>query len=580
MDLEALVCAAVSDVLFRYQLMARDRDRSWFHRAFLNEERQLAAGLVKLVETAALEVSVQKQFEKVSIIPSVLIPASQVERTKFYDEPEPHPPSEGQLVNRVDRFPLKASIKIVPCPRCGGRGCRICDDCRGQKKVRCSRCKGSGRELLWLLKCAGCGGDGVVTCGTCDQNGEMIDPGCAGEGKVASWDIHVFEYWVQEVSETWLPPNLPEAISTKVVAAVHHKALKAPSFSLGAVTEMLGYTTPEVETLMDRAEGWVSAHRRMTIFGGARCIHVAPTVRVMRLSSCRVLSESQQNAGDYWLIGQGSTAREVPPTPTYDPWKVGALPGLAVASLAMRVLPELAGIESLALVLVFLGGVFAFAGVGFSLAGVGARRVLFARRERVRTIAVLPSSGARSVYLSCLGTVGSLASKLEVLDYNYRGDMEAMMGSGRPSLSSQSLAVRTSDGVLVRLIEVARPAELTDDELARMARAVEGVVYLSEEGHSAEALRARLRRVFKRPLPEATIRVDGNATETDRRGVTAEGDLGIEAVRKAFTRESEAKLDWLTVFARLWAPVETALEGKVANRDLPSQRTVVPTDAV
>jgi hypothetical protein len=539
--------------------MARDRDDSWYHRAFLNEERLLAAGLVRLVESAVVEITVQKQFERVSRMQSLLLPASQADRVTFYDQPEPKPPPEGTFVERIDRFPLRASLQVTTCGRCQGKGKRLCDDCNGTRQRKCSRCRGQGRELLWLLRCAGCEGTGQAMCSSCDEQGLKIDLGCGGEGKVASWETHVIEYSIRSVSEVVLPPDLPVEVQSAARDVVRSSSTRLAEVTTEAAATVLGYATPEVAVVMKRSDAWVNAQRGTNDTRAPRCLHLVPTARVLPLSSCRVLSESAQSAGDYWLIGRGEAAVERQPLPTFDFWKVGVVPSLLSGIILQRLVSSdrMDKIQTSVIPAVLL----VLAGAALSITGVGLKRILFARRKRVRTVVVLPCSGARSSYLTCVGIVGSLAGKVEVLDHTYRGELQAMMGLGEPPSHSQSVAVRTASGDLVRLIEVARPEALSDAELSRVARAADGFVYLVETGHTEKALRGRVHRAAGRTRSEAVLRVEGGAPRTDPRGVTAEGVLALDVVRSAYTKQSDVKLDWLTVFTRLWAPIGTVLGG-------------------
>jgi hypothetical protein len=174
-------------------------------------------------------------------------------------------------------------------------------------------------------------------------------------------------------------------------------------------------------------------------------------------------------------------------------------------------------------------------------------------------IAVLPCSGERSVYLPCLAAVGSLVGRLEVLDHTYRKDLQSLLGEAQPPAQSQSIAVRTGSGQCVRLIEVAQPERLSRGEWSRLARAVDGVIYLATQESTEGALRSRLERSVEHAPTEVLLHVDAGSLESDPAGRTGGNALALEAIRRSFTHRSETSLDWPAVFDVLWKPVSSVL---------------------
>ena len=101
----------MSDVLFRYLLTARQRERSAIRRLFLADDPLLEAGVEQLVETAAARVGVTSQHERVDTR-EVTVPASRRRSVRFYDVAQPNRPQAGHFEQRSEEFPLKGTLKV------------------------------------------------------------------------------------------------------------------------------------------------------------------------------------------------------------------------------------------------------------------------------------------------------------------------------------------------------------------------------------------------------------------------------------------------------------------------------------
>ncbi len=548
----------MSDVLFRYLLMARDRDRSWWHRAFRSDERLLAAGLVKLEETAAVRVQIAEQRERVSRIEAPFVPASESEKVTFFDQPEPQPPVAGTLEDRIERFPLRSTLRVEPCSRCLG-GYLVCKACRGRRRCRCFACNGFGRVIFLVLRCQDCEGTGEISCLACGGTGRIVDATCRGQGQVATWQEHVFEYSVRRISRTFVPEGAPPELRDGVESAIDRLGEPLSEFTPDAAVQQLGYATPELDHVLKRALRAPGEVQTASHMKTERSLHFVPTARIVPVASCRVLSEKMQNPAGYWLLGRGDEALEIRPPYAPRQWTATAYTALALG----------VGAIAAAVSIVAPQPWFTVATVVALTAGVAIG--LMRPQSRVLIIAVLPCSGERSVYLSCLASVGSHAGGLDVLDHTYRADLQSLLGDAQPATQSQSLAVRTSDGDCVRLIEVAQPERLSRDEWARMAKAVDGIIYLCESGWSEELLRSKLERSVSPAPAQVILRLDTHETESDRSGAGPSGDLALDVIRRAFTRRSGTPLDWPSVFGRLWEPVTALLTRTAVEERSPDQ---------
>jgi hypothetical protein len=542
----------MSDALFRYLLMARERDQSWRRRLLLSDdERLLAAGFVRLTETVALRVEYAVQSMREKTQPSNTIPASAVDKVIFYEQPVRDPPPKGVLRSSIDIYPIRSTLKIEPCPWCMARGWVHCNTCLGTRRVICPRCQG---KSSWH-RCERCGNSRVVECSDCDQDGHVVDGLCFGEGRVASWRESIIHYTIERITESFVPPGIP----ANVVRAAD-EALKTPGITVAPFTEAgtvaaLGYSTPETAVVLVPALHRPAAIKLARDAAPADCLHIVSTASVIPLSSCRVLSESRRTDAEYWLVGRGDAAVEIPPRTASDRWKLGTLPGFV---LSIGSLSEAAALHGAPGHIIALLGFAGLGAIGLATSAIGLRRILFGGRRRVRTIAVLPCSGVGTPYLTCLGAVGSFTGALTVLDHTYGGDLRTLMEDGQEISHSQTVAVRSKSGDYVRLIELARFDTLTGSERARMAAAVDGIIYLARPDETADRLRELLRSASAHP-PDTLLRLDLVADQCDRSGQTPQGGLALSVVRRAFTRRSDGDLDWSSVFTSLWQPVAELL---------------------
>ncbi len=554
-------------MLFRYLLKAREHDGSWLQRAFLSDERRLAAGLEKLVETGAIQLEVISQHERISV-ESTSAPASHQHRIAFVDDPQERLATPTSPVTRTDRFPLRATVKVRTCVGCRGTGRASCDECHGAGTARCRSCSSSP---LADHICRVCHGTRLAPCSNCRSTGTVQHDHCRGEGEIVMWDEEVHSYSVLVQADVFLPDGAPAGAGKAV-----ENWLKAhPESASGALAQCveaaLGYDTPELQSVVRRAEMRQASYEHAVRTQPGHCLFTRIAYRIVPISACFARTEVLSRQMRSWLIGRGAGAIEISPAKLMDPWKLTALPGLAVGtatgSEAWMLLHGSSWWLSEATVSVavpaLLSGV---AMAGLASAGVGLRRVFAGRRRAVRTISVIACDGQPTLYLPCVAALGSYVGALEVLDRIWRCNLESLLGDAQSSRFSRTLGLRTSEGEIVRLVEVADPARLTADEVRRMTEATQGILFLETPEASQESLRSRIHAATIVRPTELRLMIDPHAEEAGEDGRTPSNRLALEVVRRAFTGERKGSFDWSGIFAELWGPISAFLSEREGPR--------------
>ena len=577
----------MSDVLFRYLLTARQRERSVFRRLFLADDPLLEAGVEQLVETASARVGVKSQHERVSRR-NVTVPASRRRTVRFYDVAMPNRPHGGRFERRSEEFPLKDTLQVFTCTSCGGSGEVRCGRCSGRRTVSCSRCSGAGKTETSSGRrrtCRGCGGSGRQTCGTCGGSGRVTCRQCRGEGRLAGWEVEVYLWLIEERSEDELP--LP-ADETRVGHAFNRwlktNKEQLTSFEPASVVAHLGFDTKDALAVAARADA-----RRRRLEDEAKASNdrylfhrtdrwIAPVgYTVVRLDG---------KARFYWLVGRGDKAREVTPSGRPDGLKclgwlgagTGSLMGYEGVALAYeQALPLLESLQLFGEVpsLWLAGG----SAASWLLTLTGVRRVRL-RKPPVLTIGLIVEAGRPTVFLTCLAYLGSYLGHLRVLDRAYDIQSERLLGRMRPNRQSESLGIELADGRRIRLVEVANPQGLSAQRIRLMAQALDAVMILkpsdqtAAEGSAAPLqgdLGARIAAAGS-PSPRiGSLRIDDGASaarDLADLGDQAEAALPLEAVRRAFVRDVHADVDWQGLYDRMWRPLDDLLK-RSANEGTP-----------
>jgi hypothetical protein len=558
----------MADVLFRYLLTARSQDRSWYQRAFLADERLLAAALESLVETAALRVEVASQHARIRRAHVIAWP-SRLAEIQFYDQPEPRAPEAPHLETRSEAFPLRETLEVTSCDGCKGTG--VIDCVCGTGEVTCSSCQG----LRNFGSCVACGGSGRVSCSRCHGNRILAHERCGGEGKIASYQEEIHSYAVKRQIHTVLPQNHPARLDGAIEKWLEEHDEVLPELSNEAITAHLGYCTDLAKGVVTAAERAREVRENRARADSETCLFVETRFRCVPVSACTLRSERSASAEELWLVGRGAQAIELRPQVRPDRWKVAGWPGLLIGLLGgAETFAELHGASlflspaSLSVLGAAAAGAASLAGM--VAAGVGLKRVWFGREDPVRTIVVLPCAGSSTLYLPCLAAVGSWLKRIEILDRSYKATLETLVGNPRPPHQSQTVVMRTWDDRLVRLIEIAQPGRLEQEELARMAQAADGVVFLEDAEHAADALRSNIHGATLARPPEARLIIEtgtgevrsGDATPDFPPAEPPPEALSLETIRRAYIREIDFTPDWPAVFEEMWSPLASVLAGK------------------
>ncbi len=551
----------MSDVLFRYLLTARQRERSRLRRYFLADDPLLEAGVEELVETAAARVGITSEHENVSRR-EVTVPASQRGTVRFYKEPQPNRPREGHFERRSEEFPLEDTLKVFTCGTCSGSGRVRCWSCSGNGAVRCSTCGGAGKMQDSggrRRTCGDCGGSGRQTCGTCRGSGRVTCGTCRGEGKLASWEVEIYQWLIETRSADLLPLAADE---TRVRRAFDRWLKINPeqvaSFEPAAVASHLGFETPATLEVAARAD-----EQRRQLEDKAR----ASRNRFMFLRADRAIApvgytlvRLADDARFYWLVGRGDKALEVQPKGRPDGVKflgwLGAGSGSAMAweSLELAFDQALPLIESLQL----LGespsvGFVAGSAASWLLTAAGVRRIR-GRKPPVPAIGLIVASGRPTAFLTCLAYLGSYLGRLRVLDRAYDMQSERLLGRMRPNRQSESLGIELTDGRRIRLVEVANPQGLSAERIRLMARALDAVMIIEQPDQTAAELKGQIASAA-RPAPKiGTLVIDNGPLSSTRPA------LPLDAVRRAFVEDVHTNADWQALFDRMWRPLEALLQ--------------------
>ncbi len=523
----------MSDVLFRYLLEARRRERSLLRRLLYTDEPLHEAGVEQLVETAAARILVTSQHEK-HRQERVTVPASHSRPRRFYEQAGPNRPVEGHFQDRSEEFPLSGTLEVQSCLPCRSSGEVECPTCHGFRKTSCLFCTGRGQI-------------------TCTQ--------CQGEGEVASWEMECYEWRVERRSaeEPSLPPE-QQRVRRALEEWLEIDDERVASAEPAVVSAHLGYQTAETLAVAARAD---DSRRRLedeARDSGDRCLFLRTELQVAPVRY--LVARLAEKARFHCLVGRGDRAREVTPRSFIDPWKCASWLALTVVYLNVArtgvFAPEYLNWLSESFDL----GFAVLWAASWLLVFAGVRRVFRRRQPPVTTVGLIDPAGRSTAFLTCLAQVGSYLGRLRVLDCAYDEHLPRLEGRMPAHQPPGVLSIELPDGRKIRLIEVSNVHRLFADQIRQTARALDGVMIL-ESPTPTEDLQAHIRQCAGKSFKIATLRIDGDVGDlndpspwTER---TESDVLPLEAIRGAFVEDLRADVDWPTLFDRMWRPLDELL---------------------
>ena len=556
----------MSDVLFRYLLMAQRREGGRLRHLFFARRGLLTAGVEQLVEAAVSRVEVRSQHEVVSHEDKET-PASGRHDHTFYSTPQPVRPQPHHFMKGVQRFPLRSSLQVGSCGTCTGSGKVPCKRCGGVGRTRCGSCggegfKGSGskREI-----CGRCDGSGRRSCRRCKGSGKLRCERCDGEGRLANWTVEIYTHSVLQRSQDGYPTDGPSWRLRRACTRLLDRSEAVESLETPVVEAHLGYSTSaarqvayDARMTVIKLEGEARTARGACLFVQTHCFIEPLGYTVLRLRG---------RPQWYWLIGRGADATEVAPLQLPSPVRL-LVWLLLLASLGSVVLVGqlvvAAGMVSLA-----TGWPLWLSLMGCCAGSAGLTAVLgrlSAEPNPVRTLVVVRPGRGPSPLLPVLASMGSHVGALSVTDRNYTVMMDALRGLLRDDRQSLSLSVDSCDGLRVRFVELARPASLTDAQCSALMRAVDGVIFLQDDVVTLPTLRQRLETVdgARAQLIDLPLQY-GEHWE--------DGKLPLERMQRAFINTKWDDSRWLFAFRDLWSHFEPALHAPAPDPSPPPALT-------
>lgn len=544
----------MSDILFRYLLMAQRREGSRARHLLFAREGLLTAGVEQLVESAVSRVDVRSQHEGMSHR-QVETPASRRHHQTFHIKAQPARPTAPHFSENTQSFPLQNTLRVFSCGTCAGSGKVRCQRCSGDGEVRCGSCGGDGTRGSGADKkrCSSCGGSGCKRCSRCSGSGQVSCDRCSGEGRLASWTIEVYEYTIQDQRSDGYPIEEPSWRLKRATGRwLAGERATVPAFSTSVVEASLGYTNPSVARVARQAEATRLAHERHAHTSPGTCLFLH-TDRYIEPLGYTVLRLGRSPRW-YWLVGRGVQAEEVAPIQAPSPLRLAVglllLGGLGLTGLLAHAawLYGFAWFPASWLLFVALFGCIAA-----SLALGWALSKLSGQDNPVRTVVIARQSGQPSAFLPVVASMGSHVGALHVTDRNYTVMMDALLGKARDDRQSSSLFVHTCDGLRVRFVELAGGGgSLSDDQCAAVMHAVDAVVFLGDKDDGLAALKQRMEAVDR---PRARF-VDIAVREGDS---WRDGELPLSFMQDAFITAQWDNARWHIAFRDLWSQLAPAL---------------------
>jgi hypothetical protein len=539
----------------------RRRERSLWRRLFFPHELEPTPGTEQVSQGVAIRVEAVAHYLRVERR-TAWGPASSLGKMKLFEDGPV--PSDGSFGNQESIVrPLRETSTISRCAACNGAG-----------TLRCHVCNGSGgRYTLW--------------CSTCSGSGREPHSECNGEGERASWKEVVYTRSTASLVR-W---SIPEEFAThEVRQAVERSAAPSPAFLIkdlsdARIAPLLRGTSEGPFTCIASARAAAEELEKQLCESEREGIRITASFQVAPVSAVTFRGALNREER-FWLVGRGPAAVEPEDPPSRVRWPalryLRYFGSLLVAIGETGYWPFQLGVWGLLYYVLrysrFARRTFGFSALdihplySFSSAVIAAalahdlvrggllKRFLdsvrlsyrrLRRRTRVRTIAVVGAPDDFRTWLACLNMIGSHLDRLKPVGPATRELLRAMLGQAPGSNSCPTTFLETKQGEVLRLVPVGLPSSKSRYESSLISGAVDGVIRLtrmSDDNTAADVT-----------CPQASLVLSRRTDLADSTGATPTGAAAIDLIRKSFTRETTAGLDWQAVFNRLWAPVEHVL---------------------
>ena len=516
----------VSDLLLRYLLTARKRDRSPWRRMLFGPETFLSAGLQDLFNGAAARVEVHSQHEMRHSVKREA-PASHRHRIEFVVESRPARPLAPHFRDDRQVFALRPTLRTGACGDCSSTGTVCCRVCGAQNPADCRRCAQTGREA----------------CTRCD-----------GEGQLAHWTDDVFTYTIESEAKTIAPVDPPVAAVETAVDQwlAHHPSTLIARFARPQAEAHLGYHSAAVSMVCQRAREHEIELLQALPERPGRCLfhRVNRHLEPVRNALFRVGDSPLR----FWVVGRGDDAIEVFPPQRLSMLRLVLGAVLVATVTALPALTTPLGVQPPAVVDAFstpLGCILW--GVLLALL-VAVYAAVVRRSASARAIVVLRDTPEPTPWLPCLAAVGSHVSAVQVADHTHQALMDAMVSISGRAGSAHSITLQHNAGPNIRLLERDGTKPLPPGLCRRLVREVDGIVCLAK-ANALGRTPSPVLPLFEDLAQHPDRRVSMHHAAWVQEPTSASPALALGSIQTAYVAGIADRAHWRAVFHALWSPI-------------------------
>lgn len=512
----------MADLILDFLLLRRHPPPRGLARLWAPADPGERAGLRAVEDSVFVRFEVRSQVARHEV-EQVEAPASAQARERFVSAATPDAGQALGMRESVQRFALARTLRVATCPACQGKGSVPCDACQGKGAPACPECQGKGQRK---------------------------DPRCQGEGRVATWTQETFSWTVLRHQVELQPVQPPQPLVREAVdrwLATHDETI--PGLEPEQVAAHLGDPSPAAQAIVQAARLELSRVRQEVATGPGR---VTEQQVAAWLIPCGYLLQAGSQPRWHWQVGRGDQAITWGPPPVREQTPIaGALAMGALVPFALDAVVRGLGLPWPSLARLWTG--FAAVPASLQVAAVLLAWLILGlvvvdplrRPPGLRVVAVLATQG-RTSYLPLLAAVGSLLRAWDVTDRLYADQALALSESPSPAhREALALTLRIPGFGPLRLVEVAWPQALSDDQLVAMLRTVDGVLVHGPPGAVTQDIQARI----------ALHSPPGSPPPVMRMGTVQD----LEGWRAAWIDPTCPAPDWRSVLGTLWAPIQALL---------------------